>query len=313
MTLIYATNVGAGREEQSFAAIAEAYEADPKPMVALTHDDASASAMLARGVPAVADAAIAVRALAALADVAERAPGEPRSPRDPGDPAVAGARAARRGRVAHPRRRLRAARGLRRSSAPHAVAASAAEAGEAAARIGGPVALKLAVGEIAHKSDVGGVVLGLEGEEVGVAAERLLAIAANEGLPPRLLVQAMAASGLELFAGSYRAPEIGPVLVFGLGGTTVEIVEETRTVLAAAGPAELREALGELAGGRLLSHRRGLSAGAADRLVDLLGRLGALALSVPELAELDLNPIVVAGDSVTVVDAVAVAADPATS
>jgi acetate---CoA ligase (ADP-forming) len=308
MALIYATNVGAAREESSFSAIEEAYGVDPKPMIALTHDDASATAMIARGVPAVADASIAVRALATLADVAAREPGEPRAARDEGDPAVARARellAAGGSLTPDAAFELLDAFGV--PSAPHGVATSAAEATAAAERIGGPVALKLAVGEIAHKSDVGGVVLGLEGDEVGAAAERLLAIAAKEGLPPRLLVQAMAAPGLELFAGAYRAPEIGPVLVFGLGGTTVEIVEETCTVLAAAGPGELREALGELAGGRLLTHRRGLSASAADKLVDLLGRLGDLTLSVPELAELDLNPIVVTDDEVTVVDAVAVA------
>jgi acyl-CoA synthetase (NDP forming) len=312
MGLVYATNVGAPREEAAFAAIIDAYQAGERPMLALAHDELTARKLIERGVCSVADVDLAVGALGALLTAGSGAPAPARQALGPDAAPVRRAReaAAADGSLA-PDAAFALLEAFEIEPAAYTVAATLADAVQAAAEIGAPVALKLAVGEVAHKSDVGGVILGLEGEAaVAAAAERLLEIAAERSLPPRILVQAMSRSGIELFAGMYRAPGIGPLVVFGLGGVLVEILAETRTVLALDDDAALEDAVRGLCGGRLGGHGRGLSATAIAAFVQLLGRLATLAVSLPEVEQVDLNPVIVVGNEIAVVDAVCVIAAP---
>lgn len=305
MALVYATAVGPAREAEAFAAIEAAHHVSTRPLLALAHDDRAACALLERGVPAVSDADLAVVAIAALARDATLELTPARSPLPEDHPAVEVARrSAGEGGWLSPAATFELLRAFGIEPVSYAVVSSLDEAAAAAAKIGRPVALKLAAAQLVHKSDVGGVVLNLRNQgEVAEAASRLLAVAARQRLSGELLVQEMAPTGVELFCGAYRAENIGPVVVVGLGGMLVEVVAATETLLASASDKELRAAVERLCGGRLVTHRRGLSPAAVDRLVSMLGAVASLALSVPELDQLDLNPLVVVGDAIMVVDA----------
>lgn len=187
-------------------------------------------------------------------------------------------------------------------------AASAAQYAADAGRF--PVAVKLVSADVPHKSDIGGVKLGLaDADGVQRAAEAILEAVAQHA--PRakvegLLVQQMAGSGTELVVGLHRDPVFGPVVTVGLGGVLVEVVGEVALCRAPLTHDQAVSAIGELASGRLVSHHRGLSAGAVQALADLLVRLGDLAVELPEVREVDINPVIAAGDHLIVVDALIV-------
>lgn len=192
-----------------------------------------------------------------------------------------------------------------------AVAADADEAAERAAELGFPVAVKLLAADVAHKSDLGGVLLGLSSpEEVQVAAKDMLArLPRDIAEGARLLVQPMVAPGLELLLGVKHDEAFGPVLVFGIGGTWTEVLEDVQLRLPPLTADDVTDALGRLRASRLLGSFRG----AADRDVDAVATaVLAVAQLAHELsddvAELDVNPLIVGarGEGVRVVDAVVV-------
>lgn len=178
-------------------------------------------------------------------------------------------------------------------SEPEALAASRA--------LGYPVALK-ALG-VSHKSDVGGVKLGLRTEEeVRRAWRELQAVPGSAGA----LVQRMAPSGLELIVGVKRDPQFGPVLLFGIGGVLVELYRDVALRLIPVTEAEAREMLAELKGAPLLSGYRGRPAAAVERVVEVLLKVSRYAAEHPELREMDINPLFAYPDGVLAVDARAV-------
>jgi acetyltransferase len=165
------------------------------------------------------------------------------------------------------------------------------EAAQAAAAIGFPVVLKR--DGPAHKSREGGVVLGLSDEaSVRLAAERL-------GLP--VLVAAQVAPGLEVFCGMSRDPEIGPVLVVGLGGSAAEILPG-KSLCAA--PIDLEMASEMITGAQALSGV--LPPDALEPLARVLVAVGDLAVEHPEIAAVDINPLVIGQRDVVAVDALVV-------
>jgi acyl-CoA synthetase (NDP forming) len=192
-----------------------------------------------------------------------------------------------------------------------AVAADADEAAERAAELGFPVAVKLLAADVAHKSDLGGVLLGLSSpEEVQVATKDMLArLPRDIAEDARLLVQPMVAPGLELLLGVKHDEAFGPVLVFGLGGTWTEVLEDVQLRLPPLTFDDVTDALDRLRAARLLGSFRG----AAERDVDAVA---AAVLAVAQLAhelsddvaELDVNPLIVGarGEGARVVDAVVV-------
>jgi acetyltransferase len=176
-----------------------------------------------------------------------------------------------------------------------------------AASLGTPVALKIASPQIVHKTDVGGVALGLDSAEAARAAAAAMLDRVRTARPDAVidgvLVQRMAPpGGVELLLGAVRDPQFGPVVMVGVGGIYVEILDDTATRLA---PVDRREARGMLQALRLapvLAGVRGRPGVDTDAVVDAIVRLAALMVAVPELVELELNPLIATPGGVVGID-----------
>ncbi len=174
------------------------------------------------------------------------------------------------------------------------VAATADEAVEAAMDLGLPVVVKSAAAG-AHKTETGGVALDLDSEEaVRAAVERI-------GLP--VLVQRMVAGGAELLAGVVQDPTFGPLVAFGPGGIFAELIGEAQFRIAPLRLADADDLVTTGKAGTLVAGFRGKPPADAGALVDLVLRLARLAEDLPEVAELDLNPVLGLSDGCVVVDA----------
>jgi acetate---CoA ligase (ADP-forming) subunit alpha len=193
-------------------------------------------------------------------------------------------------------------------------ARTAEEAEAAASRMGFPVVLKAVSPDVTHKSDVGGVILGLRSaREVTDAFDRIRRNLAERSPDSRfegIAVEAMAAPGLELIAGIVRDRSFGPLVVVGLGGVFVEVFNDTTVRLA---PIDLHEAkvmLEELRGAALLHGARGTKAVDLDALAEVLVRLSEFAARRDDIKEMDINPIVAYEKGIAVLDARVLLADP---
>jgi acyl-CoA synthetase (NDP forming) len=176
--------------------------------------------------------------------------------------------------------------------APEAVAATPGEAAEIAARMGGAVVVKSAVPG-AHKTETGGVALDVRGAEAARAAAARIGGA--------VLVQPMLA-GSELIAGMVRDPVFGPLIALGLGGVLTELVSAASVGIAPLTDVDAADLLAAGPVGRLMAGFRGQPPLAAGATADVLHRLSALALDVPEIAEIDLNPVLVTSEGCVAVD-----------
>jgi acyl-CoA synthetase (NDP forming) len=187
-------------------------------------------------------------------------------------------------------------------------AVDATEAIAAADRLGYPVVLKLDATGLAHKSDIGGVRVGLrDAAAVEAAARELFAIRLPEETVVRgLLVEPMAAAGLELIVGMRRDAQFGPAVLVGLGGELAEAVDDVAIRLAPVRREEAREMIDGLRGSRLLHGFRGRPPVAIDRVVDVIVALGALAMDRPDILEVDMNPLIAGPHEAVVVDALVV-------
>jgi succinyl-CoA synthetase beta subunit len=196
---------------------------------------------------------------------------------------------------------------------PGALADSAEEAVEIARRVGLPVALKICSAQIAHKSDIGGVALGLGSEaEVRAGYEKVRAAgeAVADATVDGVLVTPMRSGGAELLAGVTVDATFGPVLAVGLGGIWVEILNDTSLRLLPVDAAEVRCMLGELRGLPLLRGARGVQPANLDAVAEIIAGLGEVALSLNgALRALEVNPLWVNGDQVEALD-VLVITDP---
>jgi len=185
------------------------------------------------------------------------------------------------------------------------VVASLEAAQGAAERIGWPVALKTAAPGVAHKSEVGGVRLGLDGPERLAAAYDDLA----PRLGPRVLVASMAGPGVELALGVVADPQFGPLVMVAAGGVLVEVLRDRRFALP---PVDHRQALGlldRLAVRPLVDGVRGAAPADLDAVADAVVRLSILAVDLgPALAALDVNPLIAGPDGCVAVDALVVPA-----
>ena len=193
-----------------------------------------------------------------------------------------------------------------------AVAAPDAQAAADIARTfgGAPVALKLDAVGLAHKSDLGLVRLGLGGDEaIRVAARDLLATAERHGLAARgLLVEPMAAPGVELIVGLRRDAQFGPAVMVGLGGILAEVLDDVAIRLAPVGRAEALAMLDDLRGRRILDGVRGSPAVDRSAVADLIVGLSRLGASRADIAEVDLNPVIASAGGALAVDALVVLA-----
>ncbi|MFI0352265.1 acetate--CoA ligase family protein [Actinomadura sp. 9N407] len=189
---------------------------------------------------------------------------------------------------------------------PGTLASTEDEAAATAERLGYPVVLKLAADGLAHKSDIGGVRLGLRTPaEVRDAHRDILAAAGEAGLTgAATLVQPQRDGGVELLIGVIRDPAWGPVLAVALGGVWVEVLRDSSLRLLPVDATEIRRALGELRGIDLLLGARGAEPADLDALSEVIARVGALAGALGErLESLETNPLLVNGKDVEALDA----------
>jgi len=169
------------------------------------------------------------------------------------------------------------------------------EAIQAAKALGFPVAMKVISKEISHKSDVGGVQLNLRSEAGVAAAYRDMVQRIRQAYPEAriegVLIQPMATGGRELIIGGRQDDQFGPVVMVGLGGIFVEIFGEVSLRVAPISRREATEMLDELRGIAMFKGARGSKPSDLDSVVESLLRLSQLLYDLPEIREIDINPL----------------------
>ncbi len=187
------------------------------------------------------------------------------------------------------------------------LATSQREAMSIAAELGFPVALKIVSPEIIHKSDVGGVRLGLKSQaEVRRAYSQIVAAARASDPAAHILgvsVQAMAPPGIEVILGMTQDSQFGPVLMFGLGGVMVEVLKDVVFRLVPLTRYDTRQMVREIRGYPILNGYRGHEPADVSALEDSLLKLSKFVEAHPEVNELDLNPVFAYRHGVLAVDA----------
>ncbi|MEQ9330322.1 acetate--CoA ligase family protein [Thalassobaculum sp.] len=195
------------------------------------------------------------------------------------------------------------------------LARDADDAAAAAAAIGGRVVLKIASADIQHKTEVGGVIVGVEGADAVRAAHATLvdrvASAAPEARIDGVIVAAMAPVGVEAVIGVQRDPTFGPVVMVGLGGVLVEVLEDVAFRLAPFGIAEARRMIASLKGAKVFAGVRGAPPADIEALAELLAKVSVFAAAEADrIDSVDLNPVRVlpVGQGVVALDALIVPA-----
>lgn len=187
------------------------------------------------------------------------------------------------------------------------LAASKGEAVSISQKLGLPVALKIASPDIVHKSDAGGVRLGLgTADDVGKAYDDILAAVKKKHPGAKIqgvAVQKMARPGLEVIIGMSRDEQFGPVLMFGLGGVLVEVLKDVSFRLVPLTERDAAEMVREIKGYPLLEGYRGQEAVDVSYLEGLLLKVSAFVEHNSAVKELDLNPIFAYSDGALAVDA----------
>ena len=181
------------------------------------------------------------------------------------------------------------------------------EAEAVAAELGGPVVMKIVSPDILHKSDVGAVEVGVELGEVADTFETLVSRARRYQPDATILgVQVQELVDLEgtteTIVGVNRDPQFGPLVLFGLGGIFVEVMEDTSVRIAPFGELEAREMIEELQAAPLLRGARGRPPADEEAVIESILRIAQLATDFPAILELDVNPLVVGPDGVQAID-----------
>ena len=183
------------------------------------------------------------------------------------------------------------------------VVQTADEAVKAADEIDRPVAVKVLAPSALHKSDMGGVLLDVQGESaVREAFEKVTSIADDvEGV----LIQEMVTGGHEVLVGMTEDPLFGPLIVFGMGGVLVELVGDVSFRITPVTDLEASEMVREIKSAKLLDGYRSYPAGDIPAIEEVILRVSTLADAVPEIEEMDLNPVMVLapGEGAKAVDA----------
>ena len=172
-----------------------------------------------------------------------------------------------------------------------------------AVEVGGSIVLKVISPSAVHKSDVGGVALDISGAE---AIEEAFGRVTNAVPDPEgVLVQEFVPGGHEVLVGMVEDPNFGPLLVFGLGGVFVELIGDVAFRIHPLTDVDAKEMISEVKSARLLEGYRGGDPGDIDAVIETLLRVSALIEDVPEIFEMDLNPVKVGrpGEGVRIVDA----------
>ncbi len=187
------------------------------------------------------------------------------------------------------------------------LATDAEEAAKAAKKVGFPVVIKIVSPDITHKSDVGGVRVGLESKkEVKQAFEEMMAAVGAKQPDARIegvAVQAMAPAGVEVIVGVSKDPQFGHVIMFGLGGVLVEVLKDVAFRIVPLETRDARQIVREIKGYPVLEGVRGQPPADVAALESLILKLSEFVEANPQVEELDLNPVFVYSDGVIAVDA----------
>jgi acyl-CoA synthetase (NDP forming) len=192
------------------------------------------------------------------------------------------------------------------------LARNADEAAAVAKRIGYPVVLKAQAAALSHKTEAGGVVLNIADEAALRAAWATMMASVKRAAPDvtldGALVEKMSPKGIELMVGAKRDPGWGTVLLLGLGGIWVEALGDVQLLPGTADETQIREALGRLRSAKLLAGVRGAPASDVDAVIKVVLAIGRIMQTMPEITEIDVNPLMVhgKGQGVTALDALIV-------
>jgi acetyltransferase len=166
-----------------------------------------------------------------------------------------------------------------------------------ASEIGYPVVMKIASPDILHKSDIGGIALGIETPEMLADAYERIMASVRQRMPDArvwgVTVQEQLAPGREVIVGMNRDPHFGPILMFGLGGIYVEVMKDVSFRLWPVSPDEARDMIAEIRAYGVLRGARGQAPADIDAIADVICRVSALVGDFDEITELDINPLIV--------------------
>ena len=194
------------------------------------------------------------------------------------------------------------------SNVPGGLAKTTEQAVGIAEEIGYPVVLKIVAEGLIHKSDAGGIILNLgNSEELRVAYNELMdRIKTNEPSADIIgaMVEKMAAKGIEVIVGMRRDATFGPLMMFGLGGTMVELVKDIQFRVAPLSREDIRSMVAETMAGKLLNGYRGAPIADFASLYSVIAQLSHLAAEHPEIQEIEINPLIVypKGEGVIAID-----------
>jgi len=177
------------------------------------------------------------------------------------------------------------------------VAQSAEEAGAIAQKFGKPVVMKVMSADVVHKFDAGGVLLNITGRDEARAAYDKIYRNVEAHVPGAkiqgILIEEMAGKGVEVILGASRDPRFGPLMMFGLGGTLVEVLKDVSFRLAPMWRISAEKMVQQIRAFKVLDGFRGTPPSDIEAIVDTLLRLSTLVCNHPEISELDINPLIV--------------------
>ena len=177
------------------------------------------------------------------------------------------------------------------------------EAVSAGSQFDGKLALKIMAGELSHKSDVGGVRLHVQPQDVGVVFDELVAVGVRAGANVEgVLIQPMAERGIELIVGALRDPLFGTAIMIGAGGVLVELMRDVVFRFTPLSTSDAWAMIARLRSHALLDGFRGYPPVDRASIVDTLLRISRLMQDCPEVMELDINPLFARPDGVQAVD-----------
>ena len=185
--------------------------------------------------------------------------------------------------------------------------ATAAQAIVALAELGAPVAVKVSLASLLHKSDVGGVQLGVTSEAEMVDAFEAVTSVLEPSEPVEVLVEQMAGPGVDLIVGARRDPVFGPVVIVGVGGVAAEVYADVAIAAVPTSLTRLSTLLSQLRGRALVEGFRGNPPVDPDGVARIVELLGDLLVSHPEIDEIEVNPLRATGAGLVALDAVLVA------
>jgi acyl-CoA synthetase (NDP forming) len=187
-----------------------------------------------------------------------------------------------------------------------ATASSAAEAGRAASALGFPVVMKIVSPDILHKTEAGGVVLNVRSAAEAERAYEKIVAGARAYKPDAKVagveIQQMLSGGQEVIVGATADPSFGKVVAFGLGGVLVEVLKDITFRLAPASRDDALSMINGIAAAEILGGVRGAAAVDKDALAAIIETVSSLAADFPEIAELDLNPVLARPDGAVALD-----------